>query len=83
MPVMTSSRKLDTTRKCRNRSNGTKRVNHSSPSCVLIFASRKVFESCRYSHTARTSHARVCRPKKLNVPMSRPVIARNTMCSSG
>ena len=26
---------------------GTKRVNHSSPSCVLILASRKVLESCR------------------------------------
>ena len=40
MPVMTSRRKLVTTRKCRNRSKGGKRVNHSPPSCVLTFASR-------------------------------------------
>ena len=37
MPVMTSSRKLVTTRKCRKRSKGTKRVNHSSSVWVLIF----------------------------------------------
>ena len=47
MPVMTSSRKLVTTMKCRSRSNGTNRVNHSPSVCVAIFASRNFFESCR------------------------------------
>ena len=36
LPVMTSSRKLVTTRKCRKRSKGTKRVNHSVSCSVLI-----------------------------------------------
>src|SRR6266540_1760400 len=42
MPVMTSSRKLVTTRKCRKRSNGTKRVNHSSSASVRTFREAKV-----------------------------------------
>src|ERR1017187_10442590 len=74
MPVMTSRRKLVTTRKCRNRSNGTKRVNHSSSTWVLTLASRNFFESCKYSQMARTSHKRLCSPKKANVPSSKPVL---------
>src|SRR5438445_7591194 len=61
MPVTTSSRKLDTTRKCRNLSYGTKRVNHSSPSCVLIFASRKVFRSEEHTSELQSRQYLVCR----------------------
>ena len=44
-PVITRSRKLVTTRKCRKRSKGTNRVNHSSSVCGVDFRFPELFES--------------------------------------